>query len=131
MHEADVVFLVIAILELLLVASLAAVLLRRLRFPYTIGLMIVGILLAFVQDRPDVLESVRRVRLTPDIVLYLFLPTLVFPAAVQLDLRLLRQNLYPLVLLAVPGVIVSTAIVGSVVATLTPSPGARPCCSGR
>jgi Kef-type K+ transport system membrane component KefB len=90
MHEADVVFLVIAILELLLVASLTAVLLRRLRFPYTIGLMIVGILLGFAQDRLDVLESVRRSKLTPDIVVYLLLPTLMFPAAVQLDLRLLR-----------------------------------------
>jgi CPA1 family monovalent cation:H+ antiporter len=120
MHESHVAFLVIAILELLLLASLAAVLLRRLRFPYTIGLMVIGILLAFVQDRLDVLESLRRIRLTPDVVLYLFLPTLVFPAAVQLDLRLLRQNVYPLVLFAFPGVIVSTAIVGSVVAALTP-----------
>ena len=120
MHESHVAFLIIAILELLLLASLAAVLLRRLQFPYTIGLMIIGILLAFVQDRLDVLESLRQIRLTPDIVLYLFLPTLVFPAAVQLDLRLLRQNAYPLVLLAFPGVIVSTAIVGIVVAALTP-----------
>ena len=120
MHESHVAFLVIAILELLLLASLAAVLFRRLRFPYTIGLMIIGILLAFAQDRLDVLQSLRRIQLTPDVVLYLFLPTLVFPAAVQLDLRLLRQNLYPLVLLAFPGVIVSTVIVGSVVAALTP-----------
>jgi CPA1 family monovalent cation:H+ antiporter len=120
MHESHVASLVIAILELLLLASLAAVLLRRLRFPYTIGLMIIGILLAFVQDRLDVLESLRQIRLTPDIVLYLLLPTLVFPAAAQLDLRLLRENLYPLVLLAFPGVIVSTAIVGSIVAAVTP-----------
>ena len=120
MYESHVAFLVIAILELLLLASLAAVLLRRLQFPYTIGLMIIGILLAFAQERLDVLEAVRQIRLTPDIVFYLFLPTLVFPAAVQLDLRLLRQNLYPLALLALPGVIVSTAIVGSVVGALTP-----------
>ncbi len=45
MHESHVAVLVIAILQLLLLASLAAVLCRRLRFPYTIGLMIVGILL--------------------------------------------------------------------------------------
>ena len=120
MHESHVAFLVVAILELLLIASLAAVLLRRLRFPYTIGLMIIGILLAFVQDRLDVLGSLRQIRLTPDIVLYLFVPILVFPAAVQLDLRLLRQNTYPLVLLTLPGVIVSTAIVGSIVAAVTP-----------
>ena len=95
MHESHVAVQVIAILELLLLASLAAVLFRRFRFPYTIGLMIIGILLAFVQDRLPVLESVRLIRLTPDVVLFLFLPTLVFPAAAQLDLRLLRENLFP------------------------------------
>jgi CPA1 family monovalent cation:H+ antiporter len=63
---------------------------------------------------------IQHIRLSPGVVLYLFLPTLVFPAAVQLDLRLVRQNLSPILLLAGPGVILSTAIVGGVVGALTP-----------
>jgi len=93
---------------------------RRLRFPYTIGLVIVGMLLAIAQDHLGVMEPIRLIRLTPEVVLYLFLPTLIFPAAVQMDLRLLRQNAGPILLLALPGLIVSTVIVGSIVAALTP-----------
>ena len=122
MREDHLVVLIVGIVEFLLIASFAAVLLKRVRFPYTIGLVILGILTALAQDRFHVLESLRSIRVTPDAVLYLFLPTLVFPAAVHLDLRLLRQNLYPLLLLAFPGVILSTAIVGTIVATLTPLP---------
>jgi Sodium/hydrogen exchanger family len=112
MHEDSVVIAIIGIVELLLFASLSAVLLRRIRLPYTIGLMIIGIFLGVAQDRLGMLEPIRHIRLPPDIVLFLFVPTLVFPAAVQLDLRLLRQNLWPLLLLSFPGVILSTAIVG-------------------
>ena len=120
MHEDHVVVLVVGIVDFLLIASVAAVALRRIGFPYTIGLVIIGILTALAQDRFHVLEPLREIRVAPGAVLYLFLPTLVFPAAVQLDLRLLRQNLYPLLVLAFPGVILSTAIVGSIVVALTP-----------
>jgi monovalent cation:H+ antiporter, CPA1 family len=127
MHEDSIAIVVIGVVELLLLASLSAVVLRRVRFPYTIGLVIVGILLAVAQDRLHVLTPIQHIRLSPGVVLYLFLPTLVFPAAVQLDLRLVRQNLSPILLLAGPGVILSTAIVGGVVGALTPLSWGRPC----
>jgi len=120
MNGSGVVLLVIGVLELLLLASLSAVAFRHIRFPYTIGLVIVGVFLAVAQDRLDVLEPMRLIRLNPDVVLYLFLPTLIFPAAVQLDLHLLRQNLYPIFLLALPGMILSAVIVGGIVGALTP-----------
>jgi len=120
MHEDSIAIVVIGVVELLLLASLSAVVLRRVRFPYTIGLVIVGLLVAIAKDRFHVLTPIQHIRLRPDMVLYFFLPTLVFPAAVQLDLRLVRQNLSPILLLAGPGVILSTVIVGGVVGALTP-----------
>jgi CPA1 family monovalent cation:H+ antiporter len=93
---------------------------RRIQFPYTIGLVIVGVLLAILPDRLGLLEPIRLIRLTPDVVLYLFLPTLIFPAAVQLNLPLLGRNLYPILLLALPGLILSTVIIGGLVGALTP-----------
>ena len=84
---------------------------------HTIGLVIVGVLLALAQDHLGVLEPIR---LTTDTILYLFLPTLLFPAAVQLDPQLLRRNLYPIVLLALPGMLLSTLIVAALVGALTP-----------
>jgi Na+:H+ antiporter len=120
MDEGGIVLPIIGVLELLLLASLSAVLFRRLRIPYTIGLVVVGVLLAVARDNLGFLEPVRLIRLTPEVVLYLFIPTLIFPAAVRLDLELLKQNLYPVLLLALPGLILSTLIVGGITAALTP-----------
>jgi Na+:H+ antiporter len=57
------VIVVIGVVELLLLASLSAVVFRRVGFPYTIGLVIVGILLAVAQDRLHVLEPIQHIRL--------------------------------------------------------------------
>jgi Na+:H+ antiporter len=119
-HEGGVALPVIGVLELLLLASLSAVAFRRIRFPYTIGLVIVGVLLAAAAHHLNSLEPLRLIRLTPEVVLYLFIPTLIFPAAVRLDLRLLKQNVYLILLLALPGLILSTLIVGGVVGAVTP-----------
>ena len=120
MDEGVVVVPLIGVLELLLLASLSAVALRRIRFPYTIGLVIVGIVLAVAGKNLGFLEPMQRIRLTPEIVLYLFIPTLVFPAAVRIDLSLLKQNVYLILLLALPGLVVSTLIVGGIVGAMTP-----------
>jgi len=82
--------------------------------------VVVGGLLAVAQHRFDFLEPMRLIRLTPEIVLYLFIPTLIFPAAVRLDLPLLKQNVYVILLLALPGLILSSLIVGGVVGAVTP-----------
>src|SRR4029453_14833043 len=120
MHESSLVPLVIGVLELLLIASVSAVVFRRIRFPYTIGLVIVGVLLAPPRQPLGRLGPIRLIRLTPDVVLYLFLPTLIFPAAVQLNLPLLGRNLYPILLLALPGLLLPTVIIGGLVGALTP-----------
>jgi CPA1 family monovalent cation:H+ antiporter len=120
LHEDGVALVVIGSIELLLLASLAAVVLRRIRFPYTIGLVIVGILLSVAPEDLRALEPIRHIWLTPDIVLYLFVPTLVFPAAVHLNRQLLRRNLAPVLLLAVPGVVLSALLVGGIVRGLSP-----------
>ncbi|HEY5348575.1 MAG TPA: cation:proton antiporter, partial [Candidatus Lustribacter sp.] len=47
--------------------------------------------------------------------LYVFLPALIFEAAWQLDLRLMRRSWQPIVLLAVPGVVVTAALIALIV----------------
>jgi len=121
MHD-DVALAVVGMVEVLLLASLSAIVLRRLRFPYTIGLVLVGFLLAALPERLGLVEPIRHVWLTPELVLFLLLPALMFPAAVHLDAALLRRNLAPVFLLAGPGVLVTAAVVSGVVAALTPLP---------
>jgi CPA1 family monovalent cation:H+ antiporter len=96
------------IIELLLVVSLVAIAVRRFRIPYTVALVVVGLLIAF--------QSPLKFELTPDIILALFVPPLVFEAAFHLNYNELRQNLPGILLLAVPGVIMTTLIIGGVLA---------------
>jgi CPA1 family monovalent cation:H+ antiporter len=94
------------IIELLLIASLVAIAVRRLRIPYTVALVVVGLLITF--------QSPLEIELTPELILALFVPPLVFEAAFHLNIRELERNLPGVLLLAVPGVILTTLIVGGV-----------------
>jgi len=95
------------VIILLLVVSLVAIAVRRFRLPYTVVLVLVGLAIAFLQ--PVAIE------VTPELILALLIPPLVFEAAFQIDFALLRQNLLPILGLAVPGVLLTTFIVGGVV----------------
>ena len=110
-HE-TVVTAVVVVVGLLLVAALAAIGLRRVRLPYTVGLVLVGLALGALAERFELLHPLREVRLSPEIILFVFLPTLIFESAFNLDARLLSRNLAPVLTLAAPGLLLSTAIVG-------------------
>jgi monovalent cation:H+ antiporter, CPA1 family len=100
------------VIELLLVVSLVAMAVRRLRIPYTIALVVAGLLITFQQ--PLSLE------LTPTLILSLFLPPLVFEAALHINLAEFQRNLTAILVLALPGVVLTTLIVAGVVALGTP-----------
>lgn len=93
------------ILLLLLIAAAVGFLAKRLRIHYNIALVLAGVLLAASQAVP-------KVALRPEIVLQVFLPILLFEATLATDLRRLRENLVPVALLAVPGMLVSVAVAG-------------------
>jgi CPA1 family monovalent cation:H+ antiporter len=120
--EGHVVTGVIAIVGLLLVASAAAMGLKRVNVPYTVGLVVVGLVLGALADRVAPIEPLRQLTLSPEIILFIFLPTLIFESAFNLDSRLLSQNLTPVITLAAPGLLLSTAIVGGLLALVTPLP---------
>ncbi|MTJ53730.1 Na+/H+ antiporter [Anabaena sp. UHCC 0253] len=71
------------------------------RIPYTLLLVIVGLGLAFV--------NVRLVNLSPELILMIFLPPLLFEAAWNLKWSDLKQDLVPICLYAVIGVVISIA----------------------
>jgi len=108
------------IIGLLLAASFSAILFRRIKFPYTIGLVLVGILLFVLGDQIRMLKVMQHIHLTPNIILYILLPTLIFDAAIHIDSRLLLKNLTPVLTLAAPGLVLATAVTGLIIAWLTP-----------
>ncbi|GAB4364609.1 MAG: Na+/H+ antiporter [Elainellaceae cyanobacterium] len=69
------------------------------RIPYTLLLVIVGLGLALV--------DVRLVNLSPGLILFIFLPPLLFEAAWNLKWSNLRRDLVPICLYAIIGVLVS------------------------
>ncbi len=96
------------IIELLLVVSLVAIVVRRLRIPYTVALVLVGLVITAQQPLD--------IKLTPELILAIFMPPLLFEAAFHLDLDELRHNLVPIVTLAVPGVLITTLVIGGITA---------------
>ena len=116
-HENPVADLVIGISILLLLASATLALARRLHAPFTILLVLVGMALA--QLAPLLPPGVGRVldlHIGTELILYVFLPSLIFESATHLDWRELRDNLVPVLTLAVPGLLVSTGVIGALVA---------------
>lgn len=110
----------IAILILLLVACLGAIAFRRLHFPYTVGLVIIGLALGFLAQQVEALAGLATLTLSPELILFIFLPPLIFESALNLDSQLLLHNLTPVITLAAPGLLLSTALIGSFLSWLTP-----------
>ena len=102
---------------LLIAASVIAVIAKRIGIPYTVALVLGGLLLSVVHlpalaplhqgNRPD--------WLTPDVILTLFLPALLFEGSLKIDLRHIKTDLLPLLLLANLGVLIATFATGLVV----------------
>lgn len=91
----------------LLVITLVAMLCKRVRIPYTIALVGVGLLLGLTRS---VLPL--EVTLTPDLLFVVLLPALLFEAAIHLPAQRVMANLKPVVLLAVPGMLITAFGVG-------------------
>jgi monovalent cation:H+ antiporter, CPA1 family len=94
---------------LLLGAAAVGMLAYWLRIPYAIALVLVGLL---VEES----HLVQVPRLDPAVVLFLFLPPLLFDAAFRIDADRLRHRLRPVLVLAVPGTLLTALVVGLVLA---------------
>ncbi len=82
---------------LLIAAAIIAMFAKRLRIPYTASLVVGGLLLGI--SRIPILSPLqpghRPDWLTPDVILILFLPALVFEGSVKLNVRELLRNSVP------------------------------------
>jgi len=88
----------------LLIAALVALAARRLRLPYTVGLVLTGIGLAFAHVASGA-------ALTRELIYQAFLPPLLFEAALNIPQRELRRDAVPVLLLAVFSVVVTAFVV--------------------
>jgi len=95
----------IEIIVLLMVITSVAMTMRFLKFPYTIALIFAGIILSFFDIFPDI-------RLTPELIFQVLLPPLLFEAAFNLNFNELKENIKPVLIYAVIGVLIAVFITG-------------------
>ncbi len=109
MPLSETILLLCAFLAL---AMVAASLCRNLPIPFTVLLVVVGMGLRWLAGQSPALESAATLRLTPDLVFFVFLPALIFESALNLDARQLARDLAPVLMLAIPAMLLSTVVVG-------------------
>ncbi|HEY4321375.1 MAG TPA: sodium:proton antiporter [Gemmatimonadales bacterium] len=96
------------VLLLLAVATAVAIATRRLRLPYTVALVLSGIVLGLT-------HLFNAPHLTHDLVFTVFLPGLVFEAAYHLRFDEVRRDWMAIIALAVPGVALGLAVTAALV----------------
>ena len=114
----------------LIIGAILKSLLKHSRLPYTVGLFAIGIILGVMnrtgvfQSLPELHDAVSSVaNINPDLILYLFLPILIFDAAYELNLHIFKKTLANATLLAAPGLIICMLLTGALmmgVATFIP-----------
>lgn len=114
----------------LIIGAILKSLLKHSRLPYTVGLFAIGIILGVMnrtgvfQSLPELHDAVSSVaNINPDLILYLFLPILIFDAAYELNLHIFKKTLANATLLAAPELIICMLLTGALmmgVATFIP-----------
>ena len=120
MHATGLAVPVLIFSGLFLLATCSAVLLKKLRFPYTIGLVIIGMALGLLAKNTDFLEPILQVKLTHDLIMYVLLPVLIFDAAINIKLPALVRELMPILMLAIVGVVLSALVVCLIMERFSP-----------
>lgn len=92
---------------ILLIGALVAILARRLRIPYTVGLVAAGAVITFLPLGIDV-------PFDKDLLFKLLLPPLIFEAALYIDWRELKRDLVPVATFATVGVLLSAGITAAI-----------------
>ena len=106
--QSELITTELIVAALLLIAALVAWLTKLARFPYTVGLVIVGVTITVVlPEKPELAPELAR-----ELILLILLPPLLFEAALHIEFSEFRENLLPVLVFAIPGVLVTTVMVG-------------------
>ncbi len=116
---------VLGLTSLLTLAVLMLPVARRLNFPYTIFLALIGIGLGLIVQLGDkiatdgvageILTALRGADVTSEIIFFVFLPALIFESSLSIDVRRLLEDVGPILFLAIIGLLISTFVVGGAV----------------
>ncbi len=107
-EESQLVQTELAFVLLLSLSALVAIVSRRIRLPYTVALVLVGLGLSFF-------PSPIAIDLSSELILALLVPPLIFEATLNVPWKQLRSSLAPILLLAIVGTTAGAFIVASII----------------
>lgn len=133
MEHNQIVFTVLSLLVFLLSGAFLRLLVGKLKIPFTLLLVIIGIIFAvtsnfsiyyfsFLQPNPNTgeisflhhfLNTLGNFKLSPDMVFFIFLPTLLFESAFNLRLSQLRQSIIHITTLSIFSLTLSVGLIGA------------------
>lgn len=94
-----------SLIALLCIACAVALVVRILKQPYSIALVLVGLVIALLKLTPAI-------SISHDVIFLLILPPLLFQGALHMNLGHLKENWKSICLLSIPGVLASTFLIG-------------------
>ncbi|MDD3145426.1 MAG: cation:proton antiporter [Candidatus Gracilibacteria bacterium] len=106
MEEVGFLSQTLAVLFLLIISSFTYILSKRINFPYTVLLVIVGLLLVPISNIP-LFSFIDDFQLTPDLLFFVLLPVLLFEAAYNMNYRQLIINWKTIAALSIFGLLIS------------------------
>ena len=95
------------IVLLLFITALVGIVARRFRVPYTLGLVVIGLLITLLPQVDFTFQ--------PTLFFSLLIPPIVFEGAFHLNINSLKRDIVPILAFAIPGVILTMAVVGALV----------------
>ncbi|MDP5039095.1 MAG: sodium:proton antiporter [Candidatus Gracilibacteria bacterium] len=108
----DISFLssTLSVFFLLTISVLIYLFTKKINFPYTVALLLVGIGLIPLSNT-DFFGFINHFQLTPEVLFYVFLPILLFESAYNISYRQMMKNYKAIVGMAVFGLLISTFII--------------------
>ncbi len=128
MHLGTGILVLVFIVAALLIGALTRHVLKKLHLPYTVVLLLIGLLVGaadrvwdFEHSAPVINDMVHILaNVDPHLILFIFLPTLIFESAYSLEVHLFRRLLNQIAILAIPGLIICSLISAAVSKAIVP-----------
>ncbi len=103
----------LAIFLILGISSLALFWAKKLKLPHTVLLVLIGMGLGLLSHVPA-FSFIGEFNLTPELLFYLLLPTLIFESAYNINARRMVEDAPIILILAIVGLLVSTGVIAVV-----------------
>lgn len=117
---------VLAMFSLLAIASAVFFVAKRFKIPYTVLLVLVGLILVPIVSLPALEPTfgfLDDLKLSPELLFYIFLPILIFESAFNMKIRQMLESAWSIASLSIVGLLLSTVLIAGALYALLPLVG--------